>query len=102
MGLDMSTQSLSAVLLDIDLQAKVYEHSLDYIIDPRLNIFGIRKEDYVLPPNTEGEAGQPPAMFFAALDAMFSDMKDTMPLEDINKAFDLMHAGESIRGVVLF
>jgi len=25
-----------------------------------------------------------------------------MPLDDINKAFDLMHAGESIRGVVLF
>ena len=26
----------------------------------------------------------------------------TMPLEDINKAFDLMHAGESIRSVVQF
>ena len=26
----------------------------------------------------------------------------TMPLEDINKAFDLMHAGESIRSVILF
>ncbi|MCP3675483.1 MAG: S-(hydroxymethyl)glutathione dehydrogenase/class III alcohol dehydrogenase [Gammaproteobacteria bacterium] len=26
----------------------------------------------------------------------------TMPLNDINKAFDLMHAGESIRSVVLF
>ena len=26
----------------------------------------------------------------------------TMPLEDINKAFDLMHAGESIRSVVNF
>ena len=26
----------------------------------------------------------------------------TMPLEDINKAFDLMHDGESIRSVVLF
>lgn len=26
----------------------------------------------------------------------------TMPLEDINKAFELMHAGESIRSVVLF
>ncbi len=26
----------------------------------------------------------------------------TMPLEDINRAFDLMHAGESIRSVVLF
>ena len=26
----------------------------------------------------------------------------TMPLEDINKAFDLMHAGESIRSVVVY
>ncbi|MEE9299790.1 MAG: zinc-binding dehydrogenase, partial [Alphaproteobacteria bacterium] len=26
----------------------------------------------------------------------------TMPLEDINNAFDLMHKGESIRSVVLF
>jgi S-(hydroxymethyl)glutathione dehydrogenase/alcohol dehydrogenase len=25
-----------------------------------------------------------------------------MPLEDINKAFDLMHAGKSIRSVVEF
>ena len=26
----------------------------------------------------------------------------TMPLEDINKGFELMKSGESIRGVVLF
>jgi S-(hydroxymethyl)glutathione dehydrogenase/alcohol dehydrogenase len=26
----------------------------------------------------------------------------TMQLEDINKAFDLMHAGESIRSVVIY
>jgi S-(hydroxymethyl)glutathione dehydrogenase/alcohol dehydrogenase len=26
----------------------------------------------------------------------------TMPLEDINKGFDLMHAGESIRSVVIY
>jgi len=26
----------------------------------------------------------------------------TMPLEDINKAFDLMHSGESIRSVVIY
>ena len=26
----------------------------------------------------------------------------TMPLDDINRAFDLMHAGESIRSVVLY
>jgi S-(hydroxymethyl)glutathione dehydrogenase/alcohol dehydrogenase len=26
----------------------------------------------------------------------------TMPLDDINKGFDLMHAGESIRSVVIY
>ncbi|NNH33741.1 S-(hydroxymethyl)glutathione dehydrogenase, partial [Rhizobium sp. SEMIA 4085] len=26
----------------------------------------------------------------------------TMPLEDINKGFELMHKGESIRGVVIY
>ena len=26
----------------------------------------------------------------------------TMPLDDINTAFDLMHKGESIRSVVIF
>ena len=33
------------------------------------------------------------------IDAMITH---TMPLEDINKGFDLMHEGKSIRGVVLF
>jgi S-(hydroxymethyl)glutathione dehydrogenase/alcohol dehydrogenase len=26
----------------------------------------------------------------------------TMPLDDINKGFDLMHSGESIRSVVVY
>lgn len=26
----------------------------------------------------------------------------TMPLEDINRAFDLMHSGESIRSVIIY
>ncbi|TBZ26013.1 S-(hydroxymethyl)glutathione dehydrogenase, partial [Rhizobium leguminosarum bv. viciae] len=26
----------------------------------------------------------------------------TMPLEDINKGFELMHSGKSIRGVVVY
>jgi S-(hydroxymethyl)glutathione dehydrogenase / alcohol dehydrogenase len=34
-----------------------------------------------------------------AIDPMITH---TMPLEDINKAFDLMHAGESIRSVVVY
>ena len=75
LGLDSSTQSLSGVVVDIESREKVFELSLDYIKDPRLNGFGIRKTDYIVPPGVEGEAAQPPEMFFASLDAMFSDMK---------------------------
>jgi xylulokinase len=84
LGIDLSTQSLSVVVLDIDSALKVYEDSLDYVKDPRLGGFGIESTDYILPPRTEGEADQPPQMFFASLDAMFSDMKDAgVTLKDI-------------------
>jgi xylulokinase len=83
LGLDVSTQSISAVVLDIDARSKVYEHSLDYYRDERLNTFGIRKEDYILPPETEGEASQPPELFFASLDAVFSDLKNAVDPGDI-------------------
>jgi hypothetical protein len=63
LGLDLSTQGIAAVVLDIDARNKVYEHSLDYCRDERLNTFGICKEDYILPPETEGEASQPPELF---------------------------------------
>jgi len=33
------------------------------------------------------------------IDAMITH---TMPLDDINNGFDLMHKGESIRGVVIY
>ena len=69
LGMDLSTQSLSAVILDIDSRTKVYERSLDYLKDPRLDGFGIQRKDYIVPPRTEGEADQPPKMFFASLDA---------------------------------
>jgi xylulokinase len=83
LGLDISTQSLSAVVLDIGACRKVAELSLDYLEDKRLNNFGIRRPDYILPPRSEGEAGQPPLMFLAALDAIFSDLKKAIPLEDV-------------------
>ena len=83
LGLDVSTQGISAVVLDIDKRIKVHEHSLDYCQDSRLNTFGIRKEDYILPPQTEGEASQPAELFFADLDATFSDLKDAVALGDV-------------------
>ena len=83
LGLDSSTQSLSAVVIDIDTAEKCFEHSLDYRADTRLNQFGIG-EDYILPPSDEGEAEQPPLMYLASLDAMFADLREAgVPLEDI-------------------
>ena len=83
LGLDSSTQSLSAVVIDIDTAEKYFEHSLDYRADARLNRFGIG-EDYILPPREEGEAEQPPLMYLASLDAMFADMREAgVPLESI-------------------
>ena len=75
LGLDSSTQGLTAVVIDIDSGKKVFDKTLDYRADSRLNRFGIN-ERYIL-PGEEGEADQPPKMFFASLDAMFEDM----PLE---------------------
>ena len=75
LGLDSSTQSLSAVVIDIDTAEKCFEHSLDYRTDARLNRFGIG-EDYILPPREEGEAEQPPLMYLASLDALFADMRE--------------------------
>lgn len=75
LGLDSSTQSLSAIVIDIDTAEKRFEYSLDYRADTRLNGFGIG-EDYILPPREEGEAEQPPLMYLASLDAMFTDMRE--------------------------
>jgi xylulokinase len=76
LGLDLSTQSLSAAVVDIDSQTKVFELSLDYAKDQRLNGFGIERKHYIVPPRVEGEADQPPRMFFASLDSIFGDIKE--------------------------
>lgn len=84
LGLDLSTQSISAVLLDIDLREIVFRHSLDYQKDPRLKKYGISGKDYILPPKSDGEANQPVEMFLTALEAIFTDMKQTgLPMRDI-------------------
>jgi xylulokinase len=82
LGLDLSTQSLTAVAIDIDARKKIVAYSLDYAKDKRLNGFGLRSTDYILPPRTEGEADQPPEMFLAALDAIFTDLSKEIPLGD--------------------
>ncbi|MCH8293515.1 xylulose kinase [Candidatus Poribacteria bacterium] len=83
LGLDSSTQSLSAVVVNIDTGDKSFEHSLDYRKDSRFDDFALGP-DYIIPPRVEGEADQPPEMFWASLDALFYDMKAAgVPLDEI-------------------
>ncbi len=84
LGLDISTQSISAVVLDVDARAVTHQISLAYRDDSRLNGFGIESETLLLPPREPGEADQPPRMFLAGLDAVFSDLRDAgAPLGEI-------------------
>ncbi|MBW2623816.1 MAG: xylulose kinase, partial [Deltaproteobacteria bacterium] len=73
LGLDLSTQSITAVVLDIETREIIFSHSLDYRADPRLTGSGIG-DDYIISPGTPGEADQPPELFYRALDAMFADL----------------------------
>ena len=75
LGLDISTQSISAILIDVDTRDIVYRYSLNYQKDARLNKYGIQGQNYILQPKNEGEANQPAKMFLAALEAIFADMK---------------------------
>lgn len=75
LGLDTSTQSLSAVLIDPVKGSVEYEYAVSYKNDSRLNHFGIDFSSMVIPPREEGEADQPPAMFLASIDALFSDLQ---------------------------
>ena len=75
LGLDSSTQSLTAVLVDFERGEVVHEHSLDYASDERLNGWGIDRRQYLVTPRVPGEADQPVLMYLASLDAMLDDLR---------------------------
>jgi len=84
LGLDSSTQSLTAVAIDFTDGKIAFEHSLDYARDERLSGYGIDRREYLCPPRVPGEADQPPLMFLASLDALFEDMKgEGFPISEI-------------------
>ena len=74
LGIDASTQSLSAVLLSHSGEI-LWSHSLAYREDPRLAGLGFEHDTLIIPPREAGEAEQPPRLFVAALDALFADLK---------------------------
>jgi len=84
LGLDASTQSLSAVVVDRRDGRVVSSLSVVYKTDRRLAGFGIDPETVLLPPRNPGEADQPPLLFVAALEALFGDLEATgLRLADI-------------------
>ena len=75
LGLDASTQSLSAVLFEPASGKSLWQHALSYRDDARLAGLGFEHDSLLIPPREIGEAEQPPRLFVAALDALFDDLK---------------------------
>lgn len=74
LGIDSSTQSTSAVVLDRSSFKKVAEAKVRYRDDPRLARYGLSEGAPILEPRERGEADQPAALFLDALDALFADL----------------------------
>jgi xylulokinase len=80
LGLDSSTQSLSAVVIDLDARRVIYEQSLNF--DRALPHYGTRNG--VLPNRDPLIKHSPPLMWAEALDLIFAQMKkDGVPLDKI-------------------
>ena len=80
LGLDSSTQSLSAVVIDADRRKVIYEKSLNF--DQTLPRYGT--ENGVLPNRDPLAKHSPPLMWAEALDRLFAQMKkDKVPLGEI-------------------
>jgi xylulokinase len=80
LGLDSSTQSLSAIVIDYDARQVVYEHSLNF--DKALPQY--RTQNGVLPHPDPLVKHSPPMMWAEALDLMFEQMrKDGVALKDV-------------------
>jgi xylulokinase len=77
LGLDASTQSMSAVLLDIDAGKVLWSKSLAYRDDVRLSGYGFEHDTLIIPPREAGEAEQPPRLFIAALDAILNELAES-------------------------
>jgi xylulokinase len=74
LGIDSSTQSTTAVVLDRSSFKTVAEAKVRYRDDPRLASYGLSEGAPILPPREAGEADQPAALFLDALDALLSDL----------------------------
>lgn len=74
LGIDASTQSMTAVALSLGDFSEVAGARVRYRDDPRLEGFCMSGAAPVLPPREPGEADQPAGLFLAALDLLLEDI----------------------------
>jgi xylulokinase len=79
LGLDSSTQSLTAVLLDVGSGRIVHQHALNF--DRDLPAFGTRNG--VLPNADPAIVHAPPLLWVAALDRMLSELGQTIDVSQV-------------------
>ena len=80
LGLDSSTQSLSAILIDAESGFVVYEQSLNYSVE--LPTYGVT--DGFLPNEISDVVHAPPLMWVEAIDQLLMQMKaDKVPIKEI-------------------
>ncbi len=80
LGLDSSTQSLSAVIIDLDTRKVVYEKSLNF----DRSLPGYKTQNGVLPNSNRLVKHSSPLLWAEALDLLFAQMKrDGVALGDI-------------------
>lgn len=75
LGLDVSTQSCTAVAVDAHAGTTIYEKSLSFDALGCIAAYGLDEATKTLRAAGAGEYGQPPGMFLFALDALFAAMK---------------------------
>jgi xylulokinase len=76
LGLDSSTQSLTAVAIDMETGDTVASLSVDYAAETELLRYGLDAREYLVPPRVRGEADQPPKLYLASLELLFGRLKE--------------------------
>ena len=75
LGIDSSTQGISAIAIDLADYSVAAEASVRYRGDKRLAAFDLPTDGApILPPRSPGEADQPVALYLASLEALLSDL----------------------------
>ena len=84
LGIDISTQSITAVILDFKNKEIVQECSLSYTSDKRFIKYELDSQTKALPETVSGLVEQPPLLFLDALDNVLTDIHNALQNQKAN------------------